>query len=206
VALYFTGNAERPRQNGVFPQIIGATFVLFQLFKPLPNDFLSARRLTLIFRKFPCLAKCTLPPNDFGTRELNRKTLLLGIIPQARPVLVDALSGHFDLIFCYTLDEAVAALDKSVDIAACGIYFSDGQAFDLLRLMKNRPDTVHIPFFTATASPGILAPGVEQGIEIATRALDGQGFLPLTRWRSELGDAAAFEKLRAALNQALNQA
>jgi hypothetical protein len=123
-----------------------------------------------------------------------------------QPVLIDALSVRFNLAFCYTLREAVSSMDGGVDAIVCGIYFADGQVFDLLRLTKADPKTKHIPFFTAYGSLGELMIGVEQGIEIATRALGGEGFIPLTRWRSESGDDKAFEKVRGTLDKALRDA
>jgi hypothetical protein len=134
---------------------------------------------------------------------VKKHTLLICTIPAMRPVLVDALSVRFNLAFCYTLREAVSLLDAGVDAVVCGIYFADGQVFDLLRLVKANPKTKHIPFFTAYDSAGELMTGVEQGIETATRALGGEGFIPLTRWRSESGDDKAFEKVRNRLDKAL---
>ena len=134
---------------------------------------------------------------------MKKHTLLICTIPAMRPVLVDALSVRFNLAFCYTLREAVSLLDTGVDAVVCGIYFADGQVFDLLRLVKANPKTKHIPFFTAYGSAGELMTGVEQGIETATRALGGEGFIPLTRWRSESGDDKAFEKVRNRLDNAL---
>jgi hypothetical protein len=134
---------------------------------------------------------------------VKKHTLLICTIPAMRPVLVDALNVRFNLAFCYTLREAVSLLDTGVDAVVCGIYFADGQVFDLLRLVKANPKTKHIPFFTAYGSPDELMTGVEQGIETATRALGGEGFIPLTRWRSESGDDKAFEKVRNRLDKAL---
>jgi hypothetical protein len=134
---------------------------------------------------------------------VKKHTLLICTIPAMRPVLADALSVRFNLAFCYTLREAVSLLDTGVDAVVCGIYFADGQVFDLLRLVKANPKTKHIPFFTAYGSPGELMIGVEQGIETATRALGGEGFIPLTRWRSVSGDDKAFEKVRNRLDNAL---
>lgn len=134
---------------------------------------------------------------------MKKHTLLICTIPAMRPVLVDALSVRFNLAFCYTLREAVSLLDTGVDAVVCSIYFADGQVFDLLRLVKANPKTKHISFFTAYGSPDELMTDVEQGIETATRALGGEGFIPLTRWRSVSGDDKAFEKVRNRLDKAL---
>jgi hypothetical protein len=92
---------------------------------------------------------------------VKKHTLLICTIPAMRPVLINALSVRFNLAFCYTLREAVSLLDTGVDAVVCGIYFADGEVFDLLRLVKANPKTKHIPFFTAYGSPGELMTGVE---------------------------------------------
>lgn len=125
-----------------------------------------------------------------------KKTLLMGTLPEVRPILARIFSEHYDLVFCYEMREAVAALEGGrIDAVGCSIYFDGGKTFELLRLMKGNPATRHIPFFTASAAGAEMLPGVEQGIDIATRALGGNGVIPFARWRREDGDAKAFRRL-----------
>ncbi len=40
-----------------------------------------------------------------------------------------------------------------------------------------------------------MLPGVGQGLDIATRALGGNGVIPFVRWRHEDGDDRTFQRL-----------
>ncbi len=134
---------------------------------------------------------------------MKTKTLLICTIPDLRPAIIGALGKHFNLVFCYTMREALAAMRRPVDAIGCGIHFAEGQAFEFLQIVKENPKTCHIPFFMGHGSRSHLPAGMSYGIEVATRALGGQGVIPFRQWRDQMGDEKAFEKLRATFNRAL---
>jgi hypothetical protein len=60
-----------------------------------------------------------------------------------------------------------------------------------------------VPFVIVDTGTVALAPFIRQSVDIAARALGAAAVLPLTQWREEFGDEAAFEKYRNSIRKLL---
>jgi CheY-like chemotaxis protein len=124
------------------------------------------------------------------------KKLLIGAEPGSAPlVLYKILEEHYAYVVTSSFAEAQALIADGTDLVLCGLNFSDGRMFDLLRTVKANPDTRSIPFLCIKAVEGTLSPDIFQGIEIASKALGADEFIELSKWKIELGEEAAFTKL-----------
>lgn len=131
------------------------------------------------------------------------KKILVAVRPQDLQLVAGALGSGFDIIICHTLKEAVAALDAGVGLIACGVHFDRGAMFDLLRAAKDRPETAGLPFYLLLGEGSGHSEAVLQGIRSAARLLGATGFTDLSRLRQDLGEQAAYERLRAAVREAV---
>jgi hypothetical protein len=132
------------------------------------------------------------------------KTVLVATRPEfvavARQIYIQP---EFGFIFCSTLHDAVIALEKEINLIACGVHFGDGEVYDLLRLAKAHPKTKNIPFLVIDSGTVELNSYVQQSVEIASRALGSAAVIPIAKWRRELGDEIAFETYRQAIRKIL---
>lgn len=112
--------------------------------------------------------------------------------------------SHFNLVFVTSLQDALSALDNSIDLIMCNVQFGDSELYDFLRATKLHPRARHLPFLVITGQMDAFSPAILQSIEIATKASGADQFVDLARWRKELGDAKAFEKVAAVIHHHLS--
>jgi hypothetical protein len=134
------------------------------------------------------------------------KTLLVATTPEAQDAVLKNLGGHFEIIFCTSMQDAFAALIGPVDLIACSMHFGEGAVYDLLRYVKSLPDTKTIPFVAIYGSDAMLSALTRQSIEIATRALGAEAFVELSRWSARWGEVKAYEKLMGIMNNLMADA
>lgn len=130
-----------------------------------------------------------------------KKKLLLATRPDVRPLALRALADHFELEFCYNLNDAITALGHGVDGIVCGLHFGEGEFFDFLQHAKSNPGTRSIPFFCLHGSGGSLSTPIQKSIEIATKAAGAERYIQISKMRAELGDEEAFKKIRGLINE-----
>jgi CheY-like chemotaxis protein len=130
--------------------------------------------------------------------------ILAATIPKLFPVIQQVYTAPEFCCEAYTtLSAAEAALNKNFDLIVCGVHFNDGQFYDFLRLAKAHPHTRHIPFVVVLADKESKSHYISQSVETASKALGADKVIPLSQWRDELGDEAAFEKFRYTIRKLL---
>lgn len=126
--------------------------------------------------------------------------------PAAAPILVadtdeaftlvrDSLQGAVALHHAPTLEAAKRLLSQHTPAVVCGCHFDEGRMYDLLRYMKGRPVLASTPFLAVRTVQGQLDDALYEGVQVATRALGGNGFVDLFSWRQRYGTVAAGERL-----------
>jgi hypothetical protein len=136
--------------------------------------------------------------------DMTRKTVLVAARPELLQVAQKVyMPPEFTAIFCLTLQEAVAALDRPLDLIACGVHFGDGELYDFLRLAKAHPTARNVPFLVVDSGQEELYHYVHQSVDIASKALGAAAVIPITRWRNEMGDEQAFETYRKTIRKLL---
>jgi len=122
-------------------------------------------------------------------------------------VLQSALASEFATTCVTTMSELNEAIrQRRPDLVVCGCHFDEGRMYEALRLLRVQPPRT--AFLAVRALSGELDDAVYEGVKIATRALDGDGFVDLFRWRRKYGAESANERLVALVRQlvAANQA
>jgi PleD family two-component response regulator len=129
--------------------------------------------------------------------DMRPKTILIADESQGIPALRLALGDAFDVTVSTSFTDALHQLDiKRFDAILCGLHFDEGRMFDLLNAAKTRQSTKDIPFVCINALNTVLSDAVIRVVEVAANATGTHGFIEFSKWRKELGDEAAFAKLR----------
>ncbi|WP_334189304.1 hypothetical protein [Noviherbaspirillum sp.] len=129
--------------------------------------------------------------------DMKPKTILIADEQQDIPVLRLALGDAFDVTVSITFNDALHQLEtRRFNAILCGLHFDEGRMFDLLNLVKSRQNTKDIPFICINTLNTVLSDAVIRVVEVAANATGTHGFIEFSKWRKELGDDAAFAKLR----------
>lgn len=131
------------------------------------------------------------------------KKILISIRPDDLHLVAAALGDEFSTIVCHTLKDARSHLSSELGLIACGVHFDGGAMFDLLRAAKSDPSTKDVPFFVLIGQASGHSESVLSGIRTAARLLGAEGFTDLTRLQADLGQQAAYQRIRAIVRQVL---
>ncbi len=123
------------------------------------------------------------------------KILLAISTPELHGLMIEILKEH-QLCIVTTVDQAVDAFHPDLDLIICGLHFDLGRMYELLQYAKYSPKVKKVPFLTVQLTGGILPYGVFKSMECAFQLLGGDLLLQVDKWRIEMGDEAAFAKLR----------
>lgn len=126
-------------------------------------------------------------------REL--KILLAISTPELQEIMANILAKH-QLHIVTSVEQAVNAFQPDFDLILCGLHFDMGRMYELLKQAKASPVVVDVPFLCVQLTGGILPYGVYRSMECAFHLLGGDMLVQVDKWRIELGDEAAFAKLR----------
>lgn len=116
-----------------------------------------------------------------------------------------ALTSPFHVVRATSFEEALAALADPPDVVVCGCHFDEGRMYDLLRHMKATRNLARIPFLAVRVMEGELDDPLYESVKIAVRALGGNAFVDLLRWRRKYGDAEATERITRLLESLARQ-
>jgi len=122
--------------------------------------------------------------------------VLAAVSPGSFPLVSQALGDNFDIVFCTSLATAETLLDESIDIIIGGVHFDECRMFKLLRLCKSSDRVKEIAFVCIKFLEGELEEHAYEAVDIASKALGGDGFIDLYQSKKKLGENQAHNKLR----------
>ena len=104
--------------------------------------------------------------------------------------------------YCETMDEAghLLALQKT-DLIFVTLRFDDSRMFELLNYMKFHESTREVPFAAVVLEHGLLDDEITENVLKAAELMGIDECVNLPRWRRDLGEEAADEKLRSRLHE-----
>lgn len=111
-------------------------------------------------------------------------------------ITLQILKEAFDVVPVTSRSEAHEKLAEPFDVIVCGSLFDESRMFDLLRYCKAMPHTRNIPFVCIKGRGGKLDEMSYEGVAIALKALNADGFVDFNRWTSQFGAREACERLR----------
>ena len=114
---------------------------------------------------------------------------------EAFAALREGLGTDLPLVNAATLAQAKRLVTGRTPLVLCDCHFDDGRMYDLLRHLKSVPELSAVPFLAIRMQEGQLDDAMYESVKIATRALGGDGFIDLFRWRMKYGPQAASRKL-----------
>lgn len=131
------------------------------------------------------------------------KRVLVAIHPRDLPTVEVALGTEFPFTVCHTLKEAEAQLGPDIGLVSCGVHFDEGAMFDLLHAVKAHPQMQGVPFYLLVGENSQFTDSMLLGIRAAAELLAVRGFIELAKVKQQVGEAKAYERLRAAVREAL---
>lgn len=111
-------------------------------------------------------------------------------------ITLRVLKEVFNVVSVTSRIEAHEKLVEPFDVIVCGSLFDESRMFDLLRYCKAMPHTRNTPFVCIKGRGGKLDELAYEGVAIALKALNADGFVDFNRWTSQFGADEAREKLR----------
>jgi hypothetical protein len=120
--------------------------------------------------------------------------ILVAIRPEHQEIFSTILK-NYDLAFVHSIERAHADLSPEFQLILCGLHFENGRMYDFLKFSKAYQKTKDIPFLCVQVTGGILPAGAFKSMVTAFDVLGGDMFVQLAKWRIELGDEQAFNKL-----------
>ena len=123
------------------------------------------------------------------------RRILAATVPESVAALETVYGKYFDIVIVTRLADAVAQLDNGADLILCNIHFDEGALYDLLRIVKAHKTARSLPFFAIDASLSPSSPAIRQSIDIASKALGADEVIHMAKWRDELGEIEAIQKV-----------
>ncbi|MDQ9172188.1 hypothetical protein Q8A64_17390 [Oxalobacteraceae bacterium R-40] len=129
--------------------------------------------------------------------------ILLAVRPVDLQAVSSVLGVEFDLIICYTLEQAIAHLDDEVALIVCGVRFDQGSMFELLSAARTNPHTKWVPYYLIIGEDIKYSASILEGIYKAAAVRGVTGCIELAKLTSELGKEHTYERVRERLRQLL---
>jgi hypothetical protein len=137
-----------------------------------------------------------------GNQIVSRK-MLLAVRPVDLQAISDVLGSEFDLIICYTLEQAIEHINDDIALIVCGVRFDQGSMFDLLNAVRANPHTNSTPYYLIVGEDTKYSASILEGIRKAAIIKGVDGFIELAKLTLDMGREQAYgrirEKLRALL-------
>jgi hypothetical protein len=115
-------------------------------------------------------------------------------IASVREVLYD----DCELVGAQSVAEALAAVERGVDLIICNVRFDDSRMFDFLGALAGRPAARGVPVICCRVLHRPLSAGARRAIALALEALGVDEFVDMQAIEEERGQEAAREALRRA--------
>jgi hypothetical protein len=124
--------------------------------------------------------------------------LIVAASSEPRAILERILAGH-ELSCPQTLDEVEKMLrEHHFDLIVCTVFFDESRMFDLLRMVKSRPEWKGIPFVCARLRRHVLDARIaREGVAFTCKALGAAAFLDVADFNTDLdsGVRTAIDRL-----------
>jgi hypothetical protein len=114
----------------------------------------------------------------------------------------DVLGGDADLVGAHSVAEALAEVERGVELIICNVRFDDSRMFDFLGALGARPAARGVPVICCRVLQRPLSVGARRAIALALEALGVAEFVDMQAIEDEQGMEAARKALhRAALSR-----
>jgi CheY-like chemotaxis protein len=125
--------------------------------------------------------------------------ILVAASPEPSAIVARMLAGH-DLLFAQTMADAEGFLHaRAFDLIICTIAFDESKMFDLLRMVKSKPQWEGIPFLGARVRSNIVrSQNAIEAMAFTCRELGAVAFLNIADFRRD-----PEREMRAAIDRLL---
>jgi hypothetical protein len=110
----------------------------------------------------------------------------------------DVLGGDADLVGAQSVTEALAEVDRGVELIICNVRFDDSRMFDFLGALGGRGSARGVPVVCCRVLHRPLSVGARRAIALALEALGVAEFVDMQAIEEEQGSDAARQALRRA--------
>jgi hypothetical protein len=129
------------------------------------------------------------------------KTALNATVPQACPLISQALKPDFNMVTCFSLQEALAVQLEHIDLILCEVSFDHYHMLDLLKYESGLEANKNIPFICINVIDNPWSV-VQRSVAYA-KEFGARGFIEACYWRKYVGDDAAAQRLQMYLQSLL---
>src|SRR5688572_29010102 len=110
----------------------------------------------------------------------------------------EVLEHDAELLGALSVSEALAEVERGVQLIICNIRFDDSRMFDFLGALAGRPAAAGVPVICCRVLHRPLSEGARRAIALALEALGVVEFVDMQAIEEEQGGEAAREALRRA--------
>jgi hypothetical protein len=110
----------------------------------------------------------------------------------------EVLEHEAELVGAQSVSEALAEVERGVQLIICNIRFEDSRMFDFLGARAGRPAAAGVPVVCCRVLHRPLSVGARRAIALALEALGVAEFVDMQAIEEESGTEAAREALRRA--------
>ncbi len=118
----------------------------------------------------------------------------------------EVLGGDAELVGAQSVTEALAEVDRGVELIICNVRFDDSRMFDFLGALGGRASARGVPVICCRVLPRPLSVGARRAIALALEALGVAEFVDVQAIEEEQGSDAARQALRRAALSRLRSA
>jgi CheY-like chemotaxis protein len=137
----------------------------------------------------------------YNVQHMSSPSILVADDDASFEVFRAALNTDLPLTRVATLEQARRALGEPPSLVVCGCHFDEGRMYDLLRHLKASPELARVPFVAVRCvQDDLLDDALYESVKIAVRALGGNAFVDLLRWKRRWGQTEAGHRLTQLVN------
>jgi hypothetical protein len=118
----------------------------------------------------------------------------------------EVLGGDAELVGAQSVTEALAEVDRGVELIICNVRFDDSRMFDFLGALGGRASARGVPVICCRVLHRPLSVGARRAIALALEALGVAEFVDMQAIEEEQGTDAARQALRRAALSRLKSA
>jgi hypothetical protein len=118
----------------------------------------------------------------------------------------EVLEGDAELVGAQSVTEALAEVDRGVELIICNVRFDDSRMFDFLGALGGRASARGVPVICCRVLHRPLSVGARRAIALALEALGVAEFVDVQAIEEEQGSDAARQALRRAALSRLRSA